>query len=95
MRTHTGERPFKCEMCNTAFRESVRLKIQRCTLMNDHLSVKSSAAFSENGSLKTHKHPHTGNDHVCAKSVVLHSVKLLTTLMNDYLSVNSSAMHSL
>ena len=79
MRTHTGERRFKCEACSAAFSEngSLRNHLRTHTGERPFKCETCSAAFSATTTLKNICAPILVTDHLGVKSVVQHSVKLL------------------
>jgi len=63
MRYHTGDKPYKCQMCDTAYRTSAHLYSH----MRVHTGEKPykcqmcDKAFSESGNLDSHMRIHTGD----------------------------------
>lgn len=60
MRRHSGERPFKCTYCSSAFMRSSTLKIhiRRHTGEKPYRCNVCGKCFSESGNLKTHMRTH-------------------------------------
>ncbi|XP_045921420.1 uncharacterized protein LOC123980890 isoform X2 [Micropterus dolomieu] len=72
---HTGERPYKCDVCHEAFKFKASLKTHRWKHVEDkpHKCDVCDQAFAFKQQLRIHSRTHTGEKpyscHVCRKSV--------------------------
>ena len=76
MQYHTGEKPFKCNMCEKKFVNSSEIKVHQ----RSHTGFKPykckicEKEFTTISKMKTHKHSHSGENHlnvIYVKNLVL------------------------